>query len=351
MDLINLLEITVSRKASDLHICAGIPPVLRINGELEYLQLPNTSAPDCEKYARQCLGEAKFKELEEKGQVDAAVAIPQIARFRVNVFRQRNSIAIAIRNIPIQIPKIQDLGLPDIVYDLAEKRRGLVLVTGPTGSGKSTTLAAMIDYINSEKQRHIITVEDPIEFLHKHKKSIINQRELGTDTNRYSDALRALLREDPDIILIGEMRDPETIATAITAAETGHLVLSTLHTVGAAKTIDRIIDSFPPYQQSQVRVQLSTVLQGIISQQLIRKKDNSGRVVATELMVWTPAIANLIREARIPQINSNIHTGSQFGMYSMDNCLSNLYRKGIIDYQTACQYSIDPDNFRKLAVI
>jgi twitching motility protein PilT len=348
MNLNYLLQQTVINNASDLHLCAGISPVIRINGDLHYLNEPVLVAQDCERMARQCLSNELFNNLVETGEVDASYSLPGIARFRINVFRQRGSYAIAARTIPTDIPKIEDLGLPEITVELAMKQRGLVLITGPTGSGKSTTLAAMIDYINARKKCHIVTIEDPIEFLHKHGRSIINQREIGMDTNSYTNAMRAVLREDPDVILIGEMRDQETIATALTAAETGHLVLSTLHTVGSAKTIDRIIDVFPPYQQSQIRSQLSTVLMGIISQQLIKRADGNGRLLATEVMVWTPAISNLIRESRTPQINTCIHTGSQFGMHSMDACVANLYRSKMIDFESACQYALDIDNLKKL---
>lgn len=348
MDINVLLEKTLEYEASDLHLCVGIPPVIRIHGDLAYLNDEILTAGDCEEMAKQCLNNELGKVLKEKGQVDAAYALSDKARFRINVFRQRATLAIAARTIPMEVPKIDSLGLPGIVQELAGKQRGLTLVTGPTGSGKSTTLAAMIDLINSKRRCHIVTIEDPIEFLHKHNRSVINQREVGLDTSSYADALRAALREDPDVILIGEMRDQETIATALTAAETGHLVFSTLHTVGSAKTIDRIIDVFPPHQQSQVRNQLSTVLQGIISQQLLKKKGGKGRVVATEVMVLTPAISNLIRESRIPQINTNIHTGMSFGMHSMDSCLAGLYREGKVDFNQACQYSIDLENFKKL---
>lgn len=348
MNLNYLLQQTVINNASDLHLCAGVSPVIRINGDLLYLNEPVLVAQDCERMARQCLSNELFNNLVESGEVDASYSLPGIARFRINVFRQRGSYAIAARTIPTDIPKIEDLGLPEITIELAMKQRGLVLITGPTGSGKSTTLAAMIDYINERKKCHIVTIEDPIEFLHKHGRSIINQREIGMDTNSYTNAMRAVLREDPDVILIGEMRDQETIATALTAAETGHLVLSTLHTVGSAKTIDRIIDVFPPYQQSQIRSQLSTVLMGIISQQLIKRADGNGRLLATEVMIWTPAISNLIRESRTPQINTCIHTGSQFGMHSMDACVANLYRSKMIDFESACQYALDIDNLKKL---
>lgn len=348
MNLNYLLQQTVINNASDLHLCAGVSPVIRINGDLIYLNEPVLVAQDCERMARQCLSNELFNTLTELGEADASYSLPGIARFRINIFRQRGSYAIAARTIPTEIPRIEDLGLPEITAEMAMKQRGLVLITGPTGSGKSTTLAAMIDYINQRKKCHIVTIEDPIEFLHKHGRSIINQREIGGDTKSYTNAMRAVLREDPDVILIGEMRDQETISTALTAAETGHLVLSTLHTVGSAKTIDRIIDVFPPYQQSQIRSQLSTVLMGIISQQLLKRADASGRLLATEVMVWTPAISNLIRESRTPQINTCIHTGSQFGMHSMDACVASLYRSKQIDFESACQYALDVDNLKKL---
>jgi twitching motility protein PilT len=348
MNLNDLLTKTVEYGASDLHICAGVPPIVRVYGELINLNEPILTPHDCVELAKQCLSSRMYERFLEIGEVDSSYSLAGASRFRVNVFKQRGTCAIAFRTIPAEIPVIEDLGLPGLVYDLSLKQRGLILITGPTGHGKSTTLAAMINYINSKRKCHIVTIEDPIEFLHKHNKSIINQREIGSDTKCYANALRAVLREDPDVILIGEMRDQETIATALTAAETGHLVLSTLHTIGSAKTIDRIIDVFPPHQQAQVRTQLSTVLMGIISQQLLKRTDNKGRVLATETMVWTPAIANLIRESRTHQINTCIQTGSQFGMYTMDSCLADLYKQELIDYETACQYSVDMDNLRKL---
>jgi twitching motility protein PilT len=348
MDVNKILNKAVEYKVSDIHICVGIPPAVRSDGELAFLQEQIVTPEIAQDLVRQCTSKEMYEQLMEEGEIDFAYVLKGIARFRVNVFKQRNTLAIAFRPIPTAIPKISDLGLPSVIYDLADKRMGLILVTGPTGSGKSTSLASIIDHINKNKKAHIISVEDPIEYLHKHEKSIVNQRELGIDTKSFGNALRASLREDPDVILIGEMRDQETIATALTAAETGHLVLSTLHTIGAAKTIDRIIDVFPPFQQAQVRVQLSTVLQGIISQQLVRAKDGKGRLLATEVMVWTPAIANLIREARTPQVESAIHTGIEKGMHSMDLSLSKLYKEGKIDFQTACQHAVDINNLRKI---
>jgi twitching motility protein PilT len=351
MNLDKLLMKAVEYRASDLHICVGVPPAVRSSGELVFLSEDVLDPEVTHDLLSQCMTKEMHKDLMDIGEIDFAYSIQNVARFRVNIFKQRNTLAAAFRTIPTDVPRLVDLGLPRIVKELAEKRTGLILVTGPTGSGKSTTLAAVVDYINENKKTHIISVEDPIEYLHRHKKSIVNQRELGIDTKSFANALRASLREDPDVILIGEMRDQETISVALTAAETGHLVLSTLHTVGAAKTVDRIIDVFPPFQQGQVRVQLSTVLKGIVSQQLVRKKDGLGRCLATEVMILTPAIANLIREARTPQINSSIHTGLEYGMHSMDSCLSNLFKDNKIDFQTACQHAVDVENLRKLVSV
>jgi len=351
MNICEYLQKAVEMEASDLHICAGLPVVIRKYGSLYFIDDHVLTGEDCLDVVRQLVTDEQFATLEEEGELDFAYMLKGVGRFRINTFSQRGTYAIAIRVIATNVPKISDLGLPEIIYSLAEKQRGLVLITGPTGSGKSTTLAAMIDHVNSNRRCHIITIEDPIEYLHKHNKSVINQREIGSDTKSYSNALRAALREDPDVILIGEMRDLETISIALTAAETGHLVLSTLHTLGAAKTIDRIIDVFPPHQQGQVRSQLSTVLQGIVSQQLIRKADNSGRVVATEVMIVTPAISNMIRESRTFQINSSIHTGGEYGMHSMDACIASLYKRGIITYESACQYAMDPAAMKKLIAL
>ena len=291
--------------------------------------------------AREITGPKKFKILEEHGEVDLSVSIKTGDRFRVNAYKQKGNYAIAIRTITSQIPTFKTLGLPDVVASFAEKHKGLVLVTGPTGSGKSTTLASLIDIINSTQERHIITLEDPIEYVHHHKKGIVNQREIGNDTDSFNAALRAALRQDPDVILVGEMRDPETVSIALTAAETGHLVFSTLHTVGSAKTIDRIVDMFPAEQQQQIRTQLSTVCEGVISQQLIKTTDGRNRVAALEVMVTTPAIRNLIRENKTYQIQNIIQTSSKIGMQSMDQELVNLFRQGKISKESVLSRCTD----------
>jgi len=275
--------------------------------------------------------------------MDTSYSISGLGRFRANIYKQRGGDAIALRVVSLKVPTLKELDFESAVRELTNKQRGLVLVTGPTGSGKSTTLAAMINEINHNRTAHIITLEDPIEYLHKHNKSIVNQREIGKDSRNYKSALKAILREDPDVILVGEMRDLETISIAITAAETGHLVLSTLHTIGAAKTIDRIVDVFPPFQQQQVKIQLAGVLQGIISQQLLPKVGDDGRVAALEIMTITPAIQNLIREGKTHQIESAVQTGSKYGMKTMDMAIAELYRQGQITKEVALTYAIDKD--------
>lgn len=285
----------------------------------------------------------------EHGEIDFSFAIFGLSRFRVNAFKQRGSTAIVIRTVNENVPTLEELGHPAVLRTLASQPRGLVLVTGPTGSGKSTTLAAMINLINQERPCHILTLEDPIEYLHKHAKSIVNQREMHSDTKSFSIALRAALREDPDVILVGEMRDPETIATAITAAETGHLVFATLHTGSAAQTIDRIIDSFPAHQQQQIRIQLSVTLQGIIAQQLLPRIDQKGRIAALEVLIATPAVRNIIREGKTHQLTSVIQTGAKFGMQPMDMALRDLYRRGLVSYDEAAAHAIDEETFARLA--
>lgn len=285
----------------------------------------------------------------EHGEIDFSFAIFGLSRFRVNAFKQRGSIAIVIRIVNENIPTLEELGHPPVLKTLAAQARGLVLVTGPTGSGKSTTLAAMINLINQERSCHILTLEDPIEYLHKHNKSIVNQREMHSDTKSFTIALRAALREDPDVILVGEMRDPETIATAITAAETGHLVFATLHTGSAAQTIDRIIDAFPAHQQQQIRVQLSVTLQGIVAQQLLPRMNGKGRIAALEILIATPAVRNIIREGKTHQLTSVIQTGLKFGMQPMDIALRDLYRRGNISYEEAMTHAIDQETFARLA--
>lgn len=343
MDFLELVNDAISRNASDIHITVGIPPTIRVNGELQSIGEKALMPPDTENLVMQALDDKQKERLQEKGELDLSFSAKGIGRLRINAFKQRSSYSMAIRIVNLTIPSMDDLGLPPIVKQLSEKRRGLILVTGPTGSGKSTTLASMIDQINHERSGHILTLEDPIEYLHKHNKSIVNQREIGLDSDNFSNALRASLRQDPDVILVGEMRDLETISIAITAAETGHLVLSTLHTLGAAKTIDRVIDVFPPHQQQQVRTQLSSVLQGIVSQQLLPTKDNKGRVAAFEIMVGTPAIRSLIREGKTHQIQTMLQTGTKYGMETMDMFLLKLFKQGKISSESLLSYAVDKD--------
>ncbi len=350
MDILELLKQTIDSKASDLHITVAVPPIIRINGKLERLGDVSLMPKDTIDLAHQILTENQIQELEAKGELDLSFSNPGLGRFRVNIYKQRGSYGIAFRVVALRIPSMEELGLPPVMKELASRHRGLILVTGPTGSGKSTTLASMIDYINKERACHILTLEDPIEYLHKHNKSMVNQREIGNDSYSFANALRAALRQDPDVILVGEMRDLETISIAITAAETGHLVMSTLHTIGAAKTIDRVIDVFPPHQQQQIKVQLSSVLEGIISQQLLPKADGSGRVAAHEVMITNTAIKNLIREGKTHQIQNLIQTGSKFGMKTMDFALSELYRKGIIKKEAAVDHSVDKDMLERYLI-
>ena len=344
--LAELLELTVKEGASDLHLTVGISPIIKVNGKLVRLEHEILRPEDTEAYAKEILQDA-YEKYDAIGEYDTSYSIHGKGRFRVNIYKQRNSTALAIRVISLDMPTLDSLGYPETLKDICNLKRGLVLVTGPTGSGKSTTLAALINEINSNRESHIITIEDPIEFLHKHNNSIVNQREIGKDTLSYERALKAALIEDPDVILIGEMRDLETISTAITAAETGHLVFSTLHTIGAAKTIDRIVDVFPPHQQEQIKIQLASVLQTIISQQLVETIDGE-RTASLEIMVATPAIKNLIREGKTHQIESSIQTGSKYGMRTMDMELANLYREGIITQETAMNSAIDREILSRL---
>lgn len=338
-NIYELLEIAVDQKASDLHLSPGIPPFLRIFSKITPLTGYKALVPqDVSRLLQLIVPEEQQQTLEKKGEVDFSFGLRGIGRFRCSVYRQRGSLSCAVRVINAKVPRLSDLGLPDILADIARKKDGLVLVTGPTGSGKSTTLAAMIDQINQERQGVIITLEDPIEYLHHHRGCIINQREVGTDTLSFASGLRSALRADPDVILVGEMRDLETISTAISAAETGHLVLSTLHTRGAANTIDRIIDAFPPESQQQIRVQLASVVQAVISQQLIPRTDGSGMVAAVEVMLGTPAIRNMIRDSKTHQIQSAIETGTRYGMQTLDAAIDDLIRIGLIDPAEANMY-------------
>ncbi|KNZ70682.1 twitching motility protein [Thermincola ferriacetica] len=345
MHIEDLLKMAVERGASDLHLTVNAAPVVRVHGELRYLPVPVLTYQDLKRMAGEILNEEQKLHFEEKGELDFSYSIYGYARFRVNVFKQRGTPAIAARIIPPVILNTDELGLPEVVKTLVRKPNGLILVTGPTGSGKSTTLAAMIDQLNKERTGHIITLEDPIEFLHTHQNCIINQREIGLDSKTFAAGLRAALRQDPDVILVGEMRDLETIATAITAAETGHLVLATLHTAGAVQTIDRIIDVFPPHQQEQIRVQLALILQGVISQTLIPRADHAGRVPAVEVLVATPAVRNMIREGKTHQLMTAMQAGAKYGMQTMDQSLKSLYKKGLITYEEAHSRALDQDSF------
>ncbi len=348
-DFADLLLDVLDRRASDLHITAGAAPMVRVRGRLTALdEYPVLDATDTREIIYSILNNDQRQRLETQWQIDFAYAIPGRARFRVNAYFQRSALAAAFRLIPAQITPIDDLGLPPITHDFCVKPRGLVLVTGPTGSGKSTSLAAMIDEINGTREEHILTIEDPIEFLHGHKKCMVNQRELGSDASSFSEALKAALREDPDVILVGEMRDLETISTALTAAETGHLVFATLHTQSAPSTIDRVIDVFPPHQQQQIRVQLSIALQGVMTQTLIQTADGAGRVVACETLVPTAAVRNLIREGKTHQIVSAMQTGGSAGMQTMDAALATLVRAGKISQRVAETRSSTPDELRRL---
>jgi len=336
MDIQELLRLMVEKRASDLHITAGLSPQLRIDGKLVTLtEFPSLTPQDTKELAYNILTDEQRAYFEEKKELDTSIGIKNLGRFRINVYRQRGSVGMAIRLLPFKIPTIEELGLPEAAKIFADKSSGLVLITGATGSGKSTTLASMIEYINSKRSCHIISIEDPIEYLHRHNKSTINQRELGTDTSSFQEAIRHVFRQDPNIVLIGELRDLETIRGALTLAETGHLIFGTLHTIDAVHAITRIVDVFPPYQQQQVRLQLSMVLVGVIVQQLIPRKDGNGRVLAVEVMNVIPAIQNLIRENNLPQIYSIIQMGKKYHMCTMNQSLVELYNKGLITWEEA----------------
>ena len=332
--------------ASDVHITVGLSPKMRLNGKLMVMPFPVLLPADTKRICDSMMNDKQKEHFEEKGEWDFSYSIPQMGRYRVNAFRQRGSVAMVLRIVGTVVPTPESLSLPPSVIDLYKMKRGLVLVTGPTGSGKSTTLASLVGKINMDLDAHIITLEDPIEYLHRHARSIVNQREIGIDATSYDLALRSALREDPDVILVGEMRDLETISTAITAAETGHLVLSTLHTIGAAATIERIIDVFPPHQQEQIRTQLANVLVSVVSQQLVPTVDKRGRVAAFEVMHATPAIRNLIRENKTHQIATSIQTSRRLGMITMDDALVELYMKGKIDRNEALNFAQDKNTMQ-----
>ena len=344
MDITELLAFSVQHDASDLHLSTGTPPAIRVDGDVRKLNIPAFDTKDVNALVYDIMNDRQRKEYEENLEVDFSFEVPNLARFRVNAFNQNRGPAAVFRTIPSKILSLDDLGCPEIFREISDTPRGLVLVTGPTGSGKSTTLAAMVDYINDNKNDHILTIEDPIEFVHENKKCLINQREVHRDTLSFSAALRSALREDPDVILVGEMRDLETIRLAMTAAETGHLVFGTLHTTSAPKTIDRIIDVFPGEEKSMVRSMLSESLRAVISQCLI-KKVGGGRVAAHEIMIGVPAIRNLIREDKIAQMYSAIQTGMQHGMQTMDQCLQGLVNRGVITKQHAMEKAVDKNQF------
>ena len=346
--MLTLFGLALAREASDLHLKVGQPAILRVNDVLENADMAPLGAAEVLALVEEIMDERVRRQFDRLGSADFAYMLESGDRFRVNVYRDRGSVAGAFRVIPSRIPTVRELGLPLVLEDLSRRPRGLILVTGPTGSGKSTTLAAMVGQVNNERSCHIITIEDPIEYLHTHRRSLVNQRELGADTRSFPAALKHALREDPDVILVGEMRDLETMALAITAAETGHLVFSTVHTNNAAQTVDRIVDVFPPGQQEQIRIQLSNNLEAVLSQQLLPRAGTPGRVAAMEIMIASPAIRNLIREAKAHQITSIIQTSAHLGMQTMDQCLRDLYQRGLITYEEAMGRAMNQDELKKM---
>ncbi|MFA5478882.1 MAG: type IV pilus twitching motility protein PilT [Candidatus Muiribacteriota bacterium] len=344
----DLLNLVIDNEASDLHLTVGSPPIIRVDGELIATDLDILTPMDTRSLIYNMLNADQQKEFEERKELDLSYSVHGFGRFRVNVYKQRGCIGAAFRVIPSKIPGLDELSLPDKVADFAKLPKGLVLVTGPTGSGKSTTLAAVIDLINKTRKCHIITIEDPIEYLHYHKKSIINQRELGADTNSFTESLKHVLRQDPDVILIGEMRDLETFESALTLAETGHLVFATLHTTDAAQTINRIIDVFPSYQQQQIRTQLSFVIQAVIAQNLLPVASGKGRIPACEVLINNSAVQNLIREAKVHQIYTVMQTSQNIGMQTFEQSLASLYSKGLITMETALKSTMYPDELKRM---
>ena len=349
LEIYQLLQAMVEKGASDLHLTAGSPPQLRIDGKLYPIKLPKLRPKDIERLSYSVMTEIQKKRFEEKNELDMSFQWRGFSRFRANFFRQRGSMAAAIRQIPTKIRSFEELGLPPVVKDLTERPHGLVLVTGPTGSGKSTTLASMIDYINSTRRAHIITIEDPIEFLHRHKLSIVNQREVGSDTSDFNTALRYVMRQDPDVVLVGEIRDLETMVTTLRLAETGHLVFSTLHTNNTIQTINRIMDLFPVEQQANVRSQLAFVIEGILSQQLLPRADGKGRILALEIMIATPAIRNLIREDKLHQVYSQMQVGQKkYQMQTMNQALLKLVQQGLVTKEEALSRAYDLEEFKMM---
>jgi twitching motility protein PilT len=342
MDISEILAFANEKGASDLHISSGEPPIVRIDGDIQKVDMPSLPKDEVHSMLYDILNDQQRRIFEERKEIDFALDVKGIARYRVNAFYQSRGEAIVFRTIPTKIMSLEELGLPMILAELTKKTKGLVLVTGPTGSGKSTTLAAMMDFINQNEKAHILTIEDPIEFVYEPKLSLINQRELGTNTHGFANALRSALREDPDVILVGEMRDLETISLAMTAAETGHLVFGTLHTSSAAKTVDRVIDVFPPEQQGQIRVMFAESILAVVTQNLLKRKDSKGRIAALEIMIGTPAIRNLIREGKVAQIPGMMQTGKKFGMQTMDATLVELFKQGEVSKETVIPYLSNP---------